>query len=242
MRILIALFLTLFSIGQIHASDPAYATQEWWNYFWETSEGWGEPNTRVKSLLQEIDGSKETIIVVDLGSGNGRNSISALLQLFEHQAPKSQFVLHCLDFSEEALRGLSCRPLPSWLHLVVHKVDVNTLPELPKADLFLLYGILEYVNDENLSSVFQRAAESLVDVGYLVVVALVQGEGALEIAGETTRPAEIYTQKLNELGILRFVDKPAVNKRPDRHDLGKGYPEDHLHYVYRSVLVKREGS
>ena len=83
------------------------------------------------------------------------------------------------------------------------------------------------------------AAESLVNGGYLVVVALVQGEGALEIAGETTRPAEIYTQKLNELGLMRFVDEPAVNKRPDSHDLGKGYPEDHLHYVYRTVLVKR---
>ena len=108
MRILIALFLTL--IGQIHASDSAYATEGWWNYFWATSEGWGESNHRVRSLLGDLDGSKETLTIVDVGCGNGRNSISALIQRFEHRAPKSQFVVHCFDFSQEALRGLSKTP------------------------------------------------------------------------------------------------------------------------------------
>ncbi|HSX04608.1 MAG TPA: class I SAM-dependent methyltransferase [Rhabdochlamydiaceae bacterium] len=238
MRLLAIFFSILFAAGQIQASDCSYATKGWWNHFWTTSEGWGQPSFRVKSLMEELDGSKDILVVVDVGSGNGRNSIAALMQLFEHRAPKSRFVVHCFDFSEEALRGLSSRSLPDWLQLVTHKVDVNDLPKFPKADLFLLYGILEYVKEENLSLVFQTAAYSLVDRGYLVVVVLVQGEGALEIAGETTRTAEVYTQHLKELTFMRFVDEPMVTKRPDRHDLGKGYPEDHLHYVYRSVLTK----
>jgi len=241
MRILTTLFLALFTMGQIGAAGSEYATKEWWNQFWETSQGWGQPNERVSTLLSRMDGSKGTITVVDIGAGNGRNSVLALMKLFEGCYPKSHFVVHCMDTSEKALQGLVNNTLPQWLQIVTHNIDVNTLTSdsLPAADLLLLYGILEYVKEVNLSRVLHLASQALNFGGYLVAVSLVKGEGALEIAGETTRPADFYTQCFEGLKEMDFLDRPVMSQRPDRHDLGKGYPEDHLHYVYRTVLVKK---
>jgi 2-polyprenyl-3-methyl-5-hydroxy-6-metoxy-1,4-benzoquinol methylase len=239
MRILI-FFLAFLTLGQINGAAPAYASKEWWNQFWETSPGWGEPNARVVSLLDSLDGSKETITLIDIGAGNGRNSVFALMKLFEGRSPKSRFVVHCVDLSEDALRRLNQIPLPAWLQIATENIDANSLAadSLPKADLVLLYGILEYIQEENLSRVFHTAAQILHPGGHLVVVTLVNGPQALEIAGETTRPANVYTQILKEIDEMTFLDNPTFGRRPDRHDLGKGYEEDHLHYVYRTVLVK----
>jgi len=222
------------------ASNNAYASKDWWNAFWTNSEGWGEPNGRVMSVIESLDGSKQTISIVDIGAGNGRHSILSLLRLFEKRIPKSHFTVHCFDYSKQALEKLRAYELPKWLHLVTHEADINTLSadRVPKADLLLLYGILEYVEDKNLSYVLSLAAQTLHIGGYLVVVTLVQGPGALVIESETTRDPEVYTQYLAHLDGLKFVDTPTVTARPDRHDLGKGYPEDHLHYVFRSLLKK----
>ena len=239
---LIVTLLFILTTGQSHATNRDYATEKWWDYFWSTSEGWGEPNSRVTSLLKSLDGSKKIITVVDIGAGNGRNSILALEKLFKNKKPKSCFVVHCIDTSEEALQSLRSRSLPDWLQLTTHNININlmTSDTLPKTDLLLLYGILEYVEDKKLSYVFNLASQALNPRGFLVVVTLVQGKGALEIEGELVRPADMYTRYLEALKNVKFVDYPEINIKHDRHDLGKGYPEDHIHYVYRSVMIKGE--
>ena len=158
--------------------------------------------------------------------------------MYATNTPKSQFVVYCLDSSKEALRGLHELGLPGWLKLITLETDVNSLESLPEADLVLAYGILEYVDEMRLPHFIKMASGAVNVGGYLVVVTLVKGEGALEIAGEVTRPADVYTRLLDSLSNLQFLDDPVVSKRPDRHDLGRGYPEDHLHWVYRAVLSK----
>src|SRR5262249_55265139 len=106
---------------------PVYASEEWWDSFWKTSDGWGKPNGRVTELLSSLDGTKRVVTVLDVGAGNGRNSLAALLESFETQDPRSFFVVHCIDSSEEALRGLRERSLPDWIQLVTQKSEVNTL-------------------------------------------------------------------------------------------------------------------
>ncbi len=162
------------------------------------------------------------------------------MKLFEHQEPQSEFVVYCLDYSQEALQGLRGHKLPDWLELKTHQVEVNSMTsdDLADADLILLYGILEYVEDRNLNNVFKCARDALNPGGYLVLVTLVQGEGALDIEGEIIRSADEYLQHLQALEDLVFVDYLKVTMKPDRHDLGKGYPGDHLHYVCRWVMMK----
>jgi hypothetical protein len=245
MKLLQLVFLAALAVNAapIHATNTSYASPAFWDGFWKNSDGWGKPNDRVMDLLAKLDGTKETITMVDVGAGNGRNSVQALQVLFDSRKPKSNYGLRCVDTSEVALQGLSALALPGWLKLTTSNLDANLLTEtsLPKSDLLLLYGILEYVTDEKLAHVLDIAREALNLGGYLVIVTLVAGEGALEIENEVIRSADAYTKELTHLPGLTFVDAPTVTKRPDFHDLGKGFPEHHLHYVYRTVLVKEAG-
>jgi len=218
------------------AAEAPYASSAWWDGFWKTTDGWGKPNERVMSLFKSLDGSKKTITVVDIGSGNGRNSVLTLVELFATKDPESNYIIHCFDYSDLALLGLAGRTLPGWLEIVTVKADVNALTSIPNADLVLLYGILEYVEEQNLSRIFNVTSKAVNEGGFLVVVTLVDGEGALKISGEFTRSAEEYTRHLASISNLKFIDTPTVSLRPDRHDLGRGYAEDHLHYVFRTVL------
>ncbi|MBB65044.1 MAG: hypothetical protein CMO81_08255 [Waddliaceae bacterium] len=239
----LSLFISIFSLVNTYADSFDYASEPWWDLFWESSEGWGAPNARVESLIEVIDGTKEELCIVDIGSGNGRNSILALLHHFQNKTPLSDYKVYCIDYSASALEGLHQLCLPDWLKLETEKVDVNILDEqsLPKADLVLIYGILEYVDEDRLFYTLDLASKALYEDGYLAVVSLVNGEGALEIEGEITRPAEIYTLLLQSVKTLHFIDQPTVSLQKDCHDIGNGFPEDHLHYVYRTVMIKNMG-
>ena len=73
-----------------------------------------------------------------------------------------------------------------------------------------------------------------------MVVTLVKGPGALEIDGEITREASLYEKLIAELMGFSFYRDVSVAERPDEHDLGKGYPEKHLHFVLRTILQRTE--
>jgi len=241
MKTIKAFLLAIVIFGSVDATIPEYASRKWWDEFWETTDGWGQPNDRVLTLYEFLDGSKPEVTIVDIGSGNGRNSVLALMELFKDRNPQSTYVVHCYDTSVSALSGLQKLNLPDWLKLETHTDNVNKFNRstLPESDVALLYGILEYVNDVRLENVIDYAGQSVKTDGYLMVVTLVEGEGAVVIEGEATRKTQEYTQRLSKL--LRpfaFVDFPSVELKHDRHDIGRGYPEDHLHHVYRTLLVK----
>jgi 2-polyprenyl-3-methyl-5-hydroxy-6-metoxy-1,4-benzoquinol methylase len=225
------------SAGALTYGEPAF-----WDAFWKQSEGWGKANSDVTGLIEAIDGTNDIVTMVDIGAGNGRNSIGALLDIYKDKAPKSNFIVYCFDSSSTAIAKLNAVKLPEWLKLYTRQSDVNRLQEgeLPRADLTFLYGILEYVNEPNLQRVVDLAAESVKQNGFLVVVTLVKGPGALEIDSEITRERSLYEKLIAELMGFSFYRDVSVAERPDEHDLGKGYPEKHLHFVLRTILQRAE--
>lgn len=216
-------------------AEPAYASQPWWERFWQSASPWGGARAGVLELYRAmLDRNGGRISIVDFGAGDGRNSL-AVASLPELK----QGVVHAYDWSPVALDSIrafadGCPTLDA----VGHRCDVNGTVELPDAvDVVLLYGILEYVTDTRLPALLDQCVRALRPGGLLLVVTLVDGPGVFESPQEPVRDRDALLKTLCQPAGLELLGH-QVDTKDDLHDIGNGYPEPHRHYVFRATFVR----